>query len=435
MSDVLVVRLHGQDVCEIVQLPGGRIEMEFYPHYAAQRDRPTLSLSFVDDYGNLRGGGEHTVNKEVPEFFSNLLPEGELRSYLAAKAGVPETREFDLLELLGGDLPGAVEVVNEQPEADRRPAANDPPASRHTLPPSDALTFSLAGVQLKFSAMEKASGGLTIPARGMGGDWILKLPSLRFDAIPENEYSIMTLARKMGLEVPEVRLTPMRQVEGLPPEALEGRTTDANALMVKRYDRTDDGGKVHAEDFAQVLSMKPRHKYEKFTYASLALILSVYADERSLNEFSKRLMYGALTGNADMHAKNWSVIYRDGRTPELSPAYDLLCTTPYIHTDRMALELGSTKSWRNLTFDDFAAVAESAHADPVAFVEAAAETAERFRDIWRDESKSLPLSGAVKSAIETQLATVPAVTETPGPRRRGRKPRTSPSRKRPNGDQ
>ena len=121
MSDVLVVRLHGQDVCEIVRLPGGRIEMEFYPHYAAQRDRPTLSLSFVDDYGNLRGGGEHTVNGEVPDFFSNLLPEGELRSYLAAKAGVPETREFDLLELLGGDLPGAVEVVNEQPEADRRP--------------------------------------------------------------------------------------------------------------------------------------------------------------------------------------------------------------------------------------------------------------------------------------------------------------------------
>ena len=87
MSDVLVVRLHGWDVCEIVRLPGGRIEMEFYPAYAAQRDRPTLSLSFLDDDGEVRGGGQHTDNGELPDFFSNLLPEGELRSYLAAKAG------------------------------------------------------------------------------------------------------------------------------------------------------------------------------------------------------------------------------------------------------------------------------------------------------------------------------------------------------------
>ena len=423
MSDVLVVRLHGQDVCEIVRLPGGRIEMEFYPEYAAQRHRPTLSLSFLDDDGEVRGGGQHSDNGEVPGFFSNLLPEGELRSYLAAKAGVPETHEFELLELLGGDLPGAVEVVNEHHEGDRGPAAHDAPARRRVSSPRDALTFSLAGVQLKFSAVEKASGGLTIPARGMGGDWILKLPSLRFDAIPENEYSIMTLARRTGIEVPETRLIPMHRVEGLPPEALEGRMADANALMVRRFDRTGDGGKIHAEDFAQALAMKPRHKYETFTYASLARVLSVFANEQSVNEFSKRLMYGALIANADLHAKNWSLIYRDGRTPELSPAYDLLCTVRHMKTDRMALKLGSTMRWPDLALRDFAAVAEAAHADPVAFVEAAVETSERFRDIWREECKSLPLSGAVRSAIETQLATVPAVTEAPGPRRRrGGKP-------------
>ena len=105
MSDVLVVRLHGQDVGEIVRFPSGQIQFEFYPAYAAQRDRPTLSRSFLDDRGEVTGGGRPTNNGEVPDFFSNLLPEGELRSYLAAKAGVPETREFELLELLGGDLP------------------------------------------------------------------------------------------------------------------------------------------------------------------------------------------------------------------------------------------------------------------------------------------------------------------------------------------
>ena len=422
MSDVLVVRLHGQDVGEIVRFPGGRIQLEFYPEYTARRDRPTLSLSFLDEDGDVTGGGQHTNNGEVPDFFSNLLPEGELRSYLADKAGVPETREFELLELLGGDLPGAVEVVNERPEGDRGRFAHSAPA-RRVSPPPDALRFSLAGVQLKFSAVEKASGGLTIPASGMGGDWILKLPSLRFDAIPENEYSIMSLAGKVGIEVPETRLIPMHGIEGLPSEALDGRMADANVLMVRRFDRTEDRGKVHAEDFAQALTLKPRHKYERFTYASFARVLAVFSDERSVNEFSRRLMYGALTGNADLHAKNWSLIYRDGRTPELSPAYDLLCTTRHMRTDRMALRLGSTMRWPDLTLNDFAAVAEAAHADPVAFVGAAVETAERFRDIWREEVKSLPVPDAVRSAIETQLARVPAIAEAAQPpRRRIRKP-------------
>ncbi len=420
MSDVLVVRLHRQDVGEIVRLPSGQIQFEFYPAYAAQRDRPTLSRSFLDDTGEVTGGGRPANNGEVPDFFSNLLPEGELRSYLAAKAGVPETREFELLELLGGDLPGAVVVVSEDSREPRDRVAVDAPDRRHAFPPRGALTFSLAGVQLKFSAIEKASGGLTIPARGMGGDWILKLPSLRFDDIPENEFSIMSLAGKVGIEVPETRLVPMRRIEGLPPEAVNERMADENALAVRRYDRTATG-RIHAEDFAQALSMRADHKYRRYTYAHFARILAAFTDERSVNEFSRRLMYAALTGNADLHAKNWSLIYRDGRTPKLSPAYDLLCTRPLVPGETMALRLGSASGWRDLTLDDFAAVADAAHIDPGPFVHTAAETAERFRDIWPEASKSLPLPDAVRSAIEIQLTTVPAITKARGPlRRRGR---------------
>ena len=68
MSDVLVVRLHDQDVGEIVRFSGGRIQFEFYPEYVAQRDRPTLSLSFLDDDGEVTGGGQYTDNGEVPDF-------------------------------------------------------------------------------------------------------------------------------------------------------------------------------------------------------------------------------------------------------------------------------------------------------------------------------------------------------------------------------
>ena len=63
----------------------------------------------------------------------------------------------------------------------------------------NVLRFSLAGIQLKFSAIIEGRGGLTIPARGMGGSWIVKLPSREFEGVPENEFSMMTLARHIGM--------------------------------------------------------------------------------------------------------------------------------------------------------------------------------------------------------------------------------------------
>ena len=416
MIAVLNVRLHGQDVGEIVRFANGRIQFEFDPGYAARRDRPTLSQSFLDEHGNIVDGGRATTSGEVPPFFSNLLPEGRLRTYVAAKAGVRDTKEFELLELVGSDLPGAVEVGGEGPSVvvDSHATNGEPPGGAGSL---EILRFSLAGVQLKFSAVSESSGGLTVPARGVGGDWILKLPSVHYDGVPENEYSVMSLAKAVGIEIPETRLVPMDRIAGLPPEVLDGRMADGNALAVQRFDRTADG-RVHAEDFAQVLGQRPGDKYDRYTCADLARLLASFSDERAVSEFAKRLMYAALVGNGDMHTKNWSLIYRDGRTAELSPAYDLLCTTAYIRNDGLALRLGSARRWDALTLDDFAAVADAAHVNPESFVRTAAETAERFRQGWEEASKSLPIRDAVRNAIDRQLATVPAITAIRRSRRR-----------------
>src|SRR5436853_3301748 len=85
--------------------------------------------------------------------------------------------------------------------------------------PETALRFSLAGVQLKFSAVMEASGGLTIPAHGVGGSWIVKLPSTQFPAVPENEYVMLELARAVGITVPEIRLVPVSDIRSLPEDA------------------------------------------------------------------------------------------------------------------------------------------------------------------------------------------------------------------------
>ena len=70
-------------------------------------------------------------------------------------------------------------------------------------------------MQLKFSAVRDSEGGLAIPARGVGASWIVKLPSLRFARMAENEFSMMTLARLIGINVPETGLISVEDIGNL----------------------------------------------------------------------------------------------------------------------------------------------------------------------------------------------------------------------------
>lgn len=111
------------------------------------------------------------------------MPEAGLRRYVASRAGIAEDDDFGLLWLTGDDLPGAVTLVDPY-DRPLPPAAERP---EHKPRTSDLLRFSLAGVQLKFSALENATGGLTIRANGREGNRIIKLPATHFDQVPENE--------------------------------------------------------------------------------------------------------------------------------------------------------------------------------------------------------------------------------------------------------
>jgi serine/threonine-protein kinase HipA len=133
------------------------------------------------------------------------------------------------------------------------------------------MRFSLAGVQLKFSAVQQANGGLTIPATGKGGSWIVKLPSSRFDAVPENEYSMMELARMLGMDVPETQLLPINQIANIP--AGIGKYGDS-AFVIKRFDRVD-GQAIHIEDFAQVFGVYPQDKYKKASMRNIAQVIGI----------------------------------------------------------------------------------------------------------------------------------------------------------------
>lgn len=403
---VLDVLLHGEKIGTLTLIQGTRTLFAFNKDYIDAAERSTLSLSFKDQFGKLLTDIPPT-NTRVPPFFANLLPEGPLRDYLAKQAGVNEKREFFLLWVLGQDLPGALTIRPADGEA-LPPSVERRADEARGKSRSNVLRFSLAGVQLKFSAVKNAgkNGGLTIPTQGVGGSWIVKLPSERFAAVPENEFSMMTLAARLGMDVPEVQLIDLDAIEGLPEGIghLKGQ-----ALAVQRFDRTETGP-VHIEDFAQVFGVWPEDKYKRASAKNIATVIGVEAGDDAAAEFGRRLVFNTLIGNADMHLKNWSLIYPDRRTAALAPAYDFVSTIPYIPDEFAAIKYARTKRMSEFSFDEIRYLAAKARLPEKLMIDTASETVTRFQDEWEDAKKDLPMDATVAEAIETHMKSLALVT-------------------------
>lgn len=395
----LNVLLHGEPIASITHVGNDRTLFAFNEAYADDETRPVLSLGFKDALGGLITQFKSTQTRLTP-FFSNLLPEETMRNYLAQRAGVNPAREFFLLWALGQDLAGAITVAPADGEA-LPPNLNE--AAKDTAEHEAPMRFSLAGVQLKFSAVQQASGGLTIPATGTGGSWIVKLPSSRFEAVPENEYSMMTLARMLGIDVPDMKLLPIEQIVNIP--AGIGQF-GSSAFAIKRFDRAE-GQAIHIEDFAQIFGVYPQDKYKTASMRNIAQVLSIEGNEPDIAEFIRRLVFNTLIGNADMHLKNWSVIYKDKRTASIAPAYDFVSTISYIPDDSAALKVSRSKKFSDFTFDELTHLAAKAMLPEKLVLETARQTVDRFYEVWAKEKRHLSLTKGMIDAIEQHLSAVP----------------------------
>lgn len=405
MADVSVlnVLLYGESIGTLTRVAADRTLFAFNEAYIADQDRPTLGLGFKDSLGQLITDFRPTQVRVLP-YFSNLLPEGHMRTYLAERAGVNPEREFFLLWVLGMDLPGAITIVPADgqtwPPADDD--TDDAVADDHHQ--ADALRFSLAGVQLKFSAINESTGGLTIPAKGVGGSWIVKLPSREYAGVPENEFSMMTLARLIGIAVPAVRLVDPVEIRNLPEGVGELK---GNALVIERFDRLPGGEAVHIEDFAQVFGVYPNDKYKRASYRNIAQVIGAEGTDADIAEFIRRLTFNTLIGNADMHLKNWSLIYPDRRKAVLAPAYDFVSTIPYIPDANAALTFSRTKRFDGFTEDELSHLSAKALLPEKLVLNTARETVALFHQHWKAEKKNLPLQTAVERAIENHIQALP----------------------------
>jgi serine/threonine-protein kinase HipA len=394
----LGVYLGDRRVGIINRLAGDRHIFAFEQDYVDDANRPTLSLSYKGREGGLVTR-VRPFGRRLPPFFSNLLPEGHLRDYLADKAGVKKEREFYLMAVLGADLAGAV-VVKPMAGGDQDHKRHDDHEYNEDQPQKGVLRFSLAGVQLKFSAVQEATGGLTIPAQGVGGSWIVKLPSTQFPAVPENECVMLELARAVGIAVPAIKLITVADIRGLPPDAAR---IPGHALAVERFDRAAGGRRIHMEDFAQVFGVFPDDKYDTRSYANIAAVLWAETGDTGTYEFVRRLVFSVLIGNADMHLKNWSLLYPDDRTPVLAPAYDFVSTLPYIPGDSLALSFGGSKSLDGIVLDQARRFTDTARMpmDPVWRI--VRETTERTAEAWRSLPQKDLLPADIRKVIDGQI--------------------------------
>jgi len=397
----LNVFLYDELVGTITNVGNDRSLFALTPDYIENADRSTLSLGFKDSLGELITDFKPT-NTQLMPFFSNLLPEDEMRRYLAERANVNPEREFFLLWVLGQDLSGAITV--KPADGEELPPSISDPVDGGEENKDGAMRFSLAGVQLKFSAVQSASGGLTIPASGMGGSWIVKLPSSKFEGVPENEFSMMELARKIGMDVPETQLLNIGDIENIP----DGIGQFGNsAFAIKRFDRIDGSGSVHIEDFAQVFGVYPHDKYKKASMRNIAEVIGIEGQEDDIAEFTRRLVFNTLIGNADMHLKNWSLIYNDKRSASIAPAYDFVSTIPYIADKEAALKVSRSKKFADFTMDELSHLAARARLPEKLVLDTASETVELFHEKWQSEKTNLALNGDVIEAIDKHLEDIP----------------------------
>lgn len=404
--------MSGEQVLQVLigDLPVGRLsidpqercEFRLLESYKQAWPRPILGQSFLDAPNKV-----HSTRARVPPWFSNLLPEGPLRELIARRAGVSENREFYLLHHLGDDLPGDVRLVAEEaiPPPEGRLSEEQP---IHPQP----WRFSLAGVQLKFSANKRARG-LTIPISGQGGDWIVKLPDTRYPHVPRNEWATMRWARASGIEIPEIELIELRNIDGLP-ESLHAHD-EQYAFAIRRFDRPRPGRRIHMEDFAQILGLFPQQKYERYNYETLAALIRGITDEEGLDKFLHRLLFVIASGNGDAHHKNWTLIYPDGVNAKLSPAYDLVSTLLYLPEDKLALNFAKSKRFSDVGMDSFLRLARKIDVDEAWMRRQIEQYRRRILDGWSEIRDEFDFVEDGQKKLDAHLARIPVFRGRGGP--------------------
>ena len=272
----------------------------------------------------------HLSEYGLPPFFDNLCAEGWLKNAQARALGLRRDDRFPLLLAFGTDLAGAVNIIDPDPAGDIKINHNDP----ENIAALSARA-SLSGVQPKLGAIKE--GRVFRPVgRGERATYIAKLPSPTLPDILELEY-ITTQACAALLKKDIIAEMTLRPLQGV----------SEGALLIKRFDRTEDGEQIHFEEFNQLLSNRSEDKYEA-CYEHMADFIIQNRDiclRAECDTLFRRVIACILTGNTDAHLKNFAMEYTESGL-RLAPCYDLVATACYPQYQTLALGIAGTENMR-----------------------------------------------------------------------------------------
>lgn len=332
----LEVYLDGALCGRITQISSGNLTFEYERNYRTDSHATPLSLSMP------LAATVHKKRSILP-FLQGLLPDNDeaLRA-IARRFSVSPRNPFALLEHVGADVAGAVQIVrpghavtdHDQRRTSAR-AASDDEVSRmldhvvteyaEGVPYIDAVgRFSLAGAQPKIALHRLADGRWGVPMDATPTTHILKPVVGSFRRIDIVEQMTMHAAAYLDNTVAKSEVV---------------RIGDWDVFVSERYDRAVIDGtwrRLHQEDLCQALSVSPVMKYQHreggpgiADIAGLIRSLPFESDRRLVGEqFYRGFVFNIVAGCTDAHAKNYSLML-DGAAVKLAPLYDLATYAAY----------------------------------------------------------------------------------------------------------
>ncbi len=357
MAKELSVRLHGEEV-GLLRLVNGKME---FTYNESAKNSISLSLPLQK---------EPFKEKACRAYFGGLLPENpNMRSILAKKYNINVNDDFKLLEAIGHDCAGAISfhqpnepINNTKVYKLSGTVLTDNELKKYIeeLPyrPYMGKRLSLAGAQEK-AAICVYDDNFILPDDNVPTTHILKTALPNYIQSIQNEYICMKAAKEVGLNVANVEI---HKIDGL------------EFLLVERFDRIKYNAELNKnpkpaykrilqEDFAQALGVQSRDKYSITIKNCLKVLNHTHAPALAKNEFAKRVIFNYLIGNTDAHGKNFSIYWYFDNI-ELTPAYDLLCSSIYDCDQRIAMKIGKAKFYADITEKDWELFAQDLDISP-----------------------------------------------------------------------
>jgi len=253
---------------------------------------------------------------------------------------------------------------------------------------------SLTGVQPKLSLnLNRHVGSSRLTIVGLWGDYIFKPQTESYLQLPENEDLTMHLAEAAKISVV--------------PHSLIRLADGELGYITKRIDRTKNGEKIDMEDMCQLTLHPTEYKY-KGSYEQIAKTIAQYSSTPKLDmtNYMQLLLFCFVTGNNDMHLKNFS-LYRPSEKYQLSPAYDLLNVAIANPQDKEELALSLSGRKKKLRLDDFLSAAKTMGLEEnvvLRLIDSLQKTLPKWQTFIRDSFLSEGMKCAYMELITSRLA-------------------------------